>query len=71
MEHALIKFGSLKIDKGGDAMMRSDAIYYQTTYSKLNIYFRYYKLSTGPITVSPPSSILTLPNFITTWFMIH
>ena len=31
------KFGSFKIDKGGDTMMCSDAIYHQTTRRMLNI----------------------------------
>ena len=30
MRHVLIKFGSLKIDIRGDAMMCADAIYHQT-----------------------------------------
>ena len=36
MKHLLIKFGYLKVNNSGDAMMRSDAIYYLTTCSKLS-----------------------------------
>ena len=36
MKQVVTKFGSLKIDNGGNTMMCSDAIYNQTTYSKLN-----------------------------------
>ena len=35
MNQVVTKFGSLKIDNGGDLMMSSDAIPYDTTYSKL------------------------------------
>ena len=39
MKQVETKFGSLKIDRGGDTMMSFDAIYYHTTYNKLNKFF--------------------------------
>ena len=35
----MIKFGTLKMDNGGDTMMHSAATCYQTTYNKLNKFF--------------------------------
>ena len=62
MKHVLIKFGSLKIDNGGDTMMCSDAIYYQTTYGKLN------KFSWLYIVLRTHHCISTVINFETTKF---
>ena len=42
----IIKIGSLKIDDGGATMMCSDAIYNQTTYSKLNNFLWLYCVRT-------------------------
>ena len=35
MKEVVTKFGSLKIDNGGDRVMGYDAIYYHATYNKL------------------------------------
>ena len=62
MKQIVTKFGSLKIDKGGDTVMSSDAIYYHTIYSKLM------KLSSLYIVIRTHHSISIVINFETTKF---
>ena len=59
MKQVLTKFGSIKIDNGGDAIMTSDAIYYHTTYSKSSSIY---------IVIRIHHCISTVINFETTKF---
>ena len=68
MQQVVTKFGSLKIDSGGDTVMSSDAKYYHI-FILSNCH--HYMLSLEHITVSAPLSILRQPNFVITCFRIQ